>query len=74
MQKNHVTEILDAIEGVRKELRKLRLEMRAAKRPRPKPMTITNPEWCYEYPPMTIDVSAKQWKSIQEEVAVVLVG
>jgi len=74
MQKNQVTEILDAIEGVRKELRKLRLEIRAAKRPRRKPMTITNPEWCYEYPPMTIDVSAKEWKVIQEGKKMCLMG
>lgn len=74
MQKSQAEEILNAIESVRKELRKLRLELRAAKRPRPKPVTITNPEWCYEYPPMTIDVSAKQWKSIQEGKKMCLMG
>ena len=74
MQKNQVTEILDAIESLRKELRKLRLEIRAAKRPRPRPMTITSPEWCYEYPPMTIDVSAKEWKAIEDGKKMCLMG
>jgi len=58
-------QILSAIASLQKEVRKLRLEIKATKREKPKQATITNPEWCYEYPSMTIDLSVKQWKAVK---------
>lgn len=67
-------QILAAIDDLRKEVKKLRSEISGKKREKPKSATIISPEWCYEYPEMTIDLTVKQWKEVKSGKVMCLMG
>lgn len=74
MESEQSKTILAALEEIRKELRLLRRAIKGSKKPTYKAVTLTNHEWCYEYPSMTIDISAKNWKAIQLGKVMCLMG
>lgn len=56
------------------EIRKLRLEIRGAKREKSKQATLISPMWCYEWDQMTVDLDPKTWKRIKSGELVVARG
>jgi hypothetical protein len=67
-------ELQGSIQKLASEVRKLRLEINYKKRPKPQQATITNPEWCYEYPSMTVDLTVEQWKDIRNGKKITIKG
>ena len=60
-----LSDLQESVEKLASEVRKLRLALNYKKRSKPKQATITNPEWCYEYPSMTVDLTVEQWKNVR---------
>ena len=56
------------------EIRKLRLEIRGAKREKPKEATLVSPMWCYEWDQMTVDLDSMLWKRIRSGELVISRG
>jgi hypothetical protein len=58
--------LTEAVKSNTAETRKLRLKLNSKKRETAKTAFITHPEILYEYPSMTVNLDAKQWRAVKD--------